>query len=119
MHSGFGYTDFIFIARTGRPLMPCAVNDAIYNIIDAYNRQEDTKAEEEERKPERLPKMSAHGFRHTACTNMAKTGMNVKALQYIMGHANCYITMDVYNHSTEPDDIRKEMDKMENGVNLV
>ena len=32
--------------------------------------------------------MTPHTMRHTFCTRMANAGMNPKALQYIMGHAN-------------------------------
>ena len=100
-----GYTDFIFLAKTDRPLMPSAVNSAIYNMIDTYNKEEVAKAKKEHRKPELLPKISAHCMCHTACTNMARKGMNVKILQYIKGHANSDITMDVYNHIA---DFRRE-----------
>ena len=37
-----------------------------------------------------LPKVSAHIMRHTACTRMAEKRMDVKVLQYIMGHAHIY-----------------------------
>lgn len=108
-----GYTDFIFLARTGRPLMPSAVNSAIYNMIDAYNDAEVGKAKKEHRKAELLPKISAHCIRHTACTNMARKGMNVKILQYIMGHAHSDITMDVYNHIADFSDVREEVERLE------
>ena len=114
-----GYSDFIFLTRTGNVLTHNTINKAICNAVDAYNRKETVAAEKEHRKPEFLPKLSAHSFRHTACTNMAKRGVNIKTLQYIMGHADCSITMDVYNHATGTDDAREEMQKMENGVNLV
>ena len=109
-----GYTDFIFLAKTGRPLMPAAVNNVICNVIDAYNREEVKKAKKEHRKAELLPKISAHNMRHTACTNMAGKGMNVKVLQYIMGHAHCDITMNVYNHISDMSDIREEIMRYEN-----
>lgn len=35
-----GYSDFIFLAKTGRPLMPSAVNNVIYNVVDKYNKEE-------------------------------------------------------------------------------
>lgn len=108
-----GHTDFIFLAKTGRPLMPSAVNSAIYNVTDAYNREEVKKAKKEHRKAELLPKISAHNMRHTACTNMAKRGMNVKILQYIMGHANSSVTMDVYSHISDMSDVRAEIERYE------
>lgn len=48
-------------------------------------------------KPQML-KVTPHVCRHTFCSNMAKSGMNPKALQYIMGHANVSITLDTYTH---------------------
>ncbi len=50
-------------------------------------------------------------YRYTACTNMAKQGMNVKVLQYIMGHAHSDVTMDVYNHIANKQDIREEVER--------
>ena len=53
--------------KTGRPLMPSAVNNVLYNIIDAYNKAEAGKAEKEHRTPVFLTKISSHSLRHTAC----------------------------------------------------
>lgn len=108
-----GYSDFIFLAKTGRPLMPSAINNVLYNIVDAYNKEEAIKAQEEHRTPALLPKISSHSLRHTACTNMAKGGMNIKVLQYIMGHAHSAVTMDVYNHLAGVEDVREEIIKYE------
>ena len=30
-----GYKGFIFMAKSGRPLMPSAINNILYNIVDA------------------------------------------------------------------------------------
>lgn len=106
-----GYSDSIFLAKTNRPLMPSAVNNVLYNIVDAYNKEELVNAKKEHRKAELLPKISAHNLRHTACTNMARQGMNVKVLQYLMGHSDSSITLDVYNHLDNEADIRNEVMK--------
>lgn len=106
-----GHSDFIFLAKTGRPLMLSAVNNVIYNVVDKYNKEEAAKAKKEHRKADLLPRISAHNLRHTACTNMAKQGMNVKVLQYIMGHAHSDVTMDVYNHIANKQDIREEVER--------
>ena len=44
--------------------------------------------------------MTPHTMRHTFCTRMANAGMNPKALQYIMGHANIVMTLNYYAHAT-------------------
>ena len=113
-----GYSDFIFLAKTGRPLMPSAVNNILYNIVDTYNKEEVIKAKKEHRKALLLPKISAHNLRHTACTNMAKRGMNLKILQYIMGHAHSDVTMDVYNHIADMSDVREEIARYEKVVEI-
>ncbi len=108
-----GMKGFIFTSKNGCPLQPSAVNNVLYNIVDAYNKQEAAKAKKEHRKPEMMPRISAHILRHTGCTRMAERGVDVKVLQYIMGHANIAVTMEVYNHITEYARIEKEILKME------
>ncbi len=102
-----GYTDFVFLSGNGQPLATNAVNSFLSNIEKAYN-----KANEEA-----LPHLSAHVLRHTGCTLLASKGMDVKALQDIMGHSDAQITMNVYNHcSTERTE--KEMQRIERIVNF-
>lgn len=45
-----------------------------------------------------LPHITPHVFRHTFCTNMAAAGMDVKVLQYLMGHSEINVTMNIYTH---------------------
>lgn len=47
-----------------------------------------------------LPHITPHVFRHTFCTNMANAGMDIKALQYVMGHSDASITLNVYTHAS-------------------
>ena len=47
-----------------------------------------------------LPKITPHVFRHTFCTKMAHAGMDIKSLQYLMGHSDAGATMNVYTHAT-------------------
>ena len=42
--------------------------------------------------------ITPHVCRHTFCSNMAKSGMNPKMLQYIMGHSDISVTMNTYTH---------------------
>ena len=108
-----GYKGFIFMAKSGRPLMPSAINNILYNIVDAYNKKEVQIAKTEHRNAELLPTVSAHIMRHTACTRMAEKRMDVKVLQYIMGHAHIDVTMDVYNHVSEMSRIESEITRLE------
>ena len=49
----------------------------------------------------------------TACTRMAEKRIDVKVLQYIMGHAHIDVTMDVYNHVSEMSRIESEITRLE------
>ena len=86
-----GYKDFLFLNRDGLP--KTAVNyDAMFKCLaKKYNKFHN----------EPLPDvMTPHTMRHTFCTRMANAGMNPKALQYIMGHANIVMTLNYYAHAT-------------------
>lgn len=108
-----GYSGFVFTAKSGRPLMPYGVNSVLYNIVDAYNKEEVQRAKKEHRKAKLLPKVSAHVMRHTACTRMAECRMDIKVLQYIMGHAHFDVTMEVYNHLGDRARIENEIAKLD------
>ena len=45
-----------------------------------------------------MPCITPHVCRHTFCSNMAKSGMNPKTLQYIMGHSDIGVTLNTYTH---------------------
>ena len=47
-----------------------------------------------------LPCVTPHVLRHTFCTNVQQAGLDVKSLQYLMGHSNASVTLDVYTHSS-------------------
>ena len=111
-----GYTGFIFVTKNDRPMMPSAVNNVLYNIINAYNKTEQQNAIKEKRQAEYLPKISAHALRHTGCTRMAEQGIDIKVLQYIMGHAHVDVTMNVYNHITDRARIETEITKLNAAV---
>ncbi len=93
-----GITDFVFTNSLGNPYATNSINLIIDNMVKAYNKQEERKAGNEHREPLLLPHISAHILRHTACTRLAEAGLEPKVLQYIMGHTNISVTLDVYTH---------------------
>ena len=58
-----------------------------------------------------MPKVTPHVCRHTYCSNMAKSGMNPKTLQYLMGHSDIGVTMNTYTH-VNFEDAKKEVAKI-------
>lgn len=45
-----------------------------------------------------IQNITPHVCRHTYCSNMAKSGMSPKTLQYLMGHSEIGVTMNAYTH---------------------
>ena len=63
-----------------------------------------------------IPNITPHVCRHTYCSNMAKSGMNPKTLQYLMGHSEIGVTLNTYTHLGLEDatDELKRMEELEN-----
>ena len=59
-----------------------------------------------------IPNITPHVCRYTYCSNQAKAGMNPKTLQYLMGHSDIGVTMNVYTH-LGLEDAEEELRKME------
>ena len=98
-----GYSNFLFLNRDGLPKV--AVNyDAMFKCLaKKFNKCH---------KEPLPPVMTPHTMRHTFCTRMANAGMNPKALQYIMGHANIIMTLNYYAHATF-NSAQAEMERLE------
>ncbi|HEM6028632.1 TPA: site-specific integrase [Streptococcus suis] len=48
-----------------------------------------------------VPDIGFHGFRHTHATIMLYAGLEVKDLQYRLGHSNISMTLNTYVHATK------------------
>lgn len=48
---------------------------------------------------EHMPTVSPHVLRHTFCTRLLQAGLDIKSIQYVMGHSKPDITVDVYAHA--------------------
>ena len=59
-----------------------------------------------------MPNITPHVFRHAYCSNQANAEMNPKTLQYLIGHSDIFITMNVYKHISF-DDAEEELKRME------
>ena len=83
-----GYTGFLFLDKNEVPMVALHWEKYFKHILDKYNSIY----------KEQLPKITPHVCRHTFCSNMAKSGMNPKTLQYIMGHSDISVTLNTYSH---------------------
>jgi integrase len=93
-----GLKGFVFTTTRGTPYNTQNIWTLIRRISNRYNEEELESAEKEGRVPVIMPDMSSHTFRHTGCTRLAETKMDVKSLQEFMGHSDIKVTMDVYDH---------------------
>ena len=57
--------------------------------------------------------VSPHILRHTYITNLILSGADLKTVQYLAGHANIKITLDIYTHLVDrsPDKLISEVSK--------
>lgn len=97
-----GYSGFLFTDRNDLPLVAMHWQHRINHMVKRYN----------DIYKEQLPNITPHVCRHTYCSNMAKSGMNPKTLQYLMGHSDISVTMNTYTH-LGLEDARDEVRKLE------
>lgn len=83
-----GYSGFLFLDKNDMPMVGMHWAKYFQFICAKYNRIY----------KEEMPKVTPHVCRHTFCSNMAKTGMNPKMLQYLMGHSDIGVTLNTYTH---------------------
>ena len=101
-----GFTDFIFVNRFGNTQHQGTLNKALQRIIRDCNQDILDKAKENE-PVVLLPKFSCHTLRHTFTTRLCESGMNIKVIQAVLGHADISTTLDVYA------DVTKDLKKSE------
>ena len=97
-----GYSGFLFLDEAGLPLVAMHWEHRFNHMVHRYN--EIYKVQ--------IPNITPHVCRHTYCSNQAKAGMNPKTLQYLMGHSDIGVTMNVYTH-LGLEDAEEELRKME------
>ena len=97
-----GYSGFLFYDDNGMPLVVMHWQHRFNHMVGRYNDIYRVQ----------LPNITPHVCRHTYCSNMAKSGMNPKTLQYLMGHSDISVTMNVYTHIGF-DDAEEELKRME------
>ena len=97
-----GYSGFLFLDKEGLPLVAMHWEHRFNHMVARYNEIFRLQ----------LPNITPHVCRHTYCSNMARSGMNPKTLQYLMGHSEIGVTMNTYTH-LGLEDATEELRKME------
>ncbi|MCI7692082.1 MAG: site-specific integrase [Oscillospiraceae bacterium] len=109
-----GYTGFLYYDTNGMPLVAMHWEHHFKHMVKRYNEIYRLQ----------MPSITPHVCRHTYCSNMAKSGMNPKTLQYLMGHSDIGVTLNTYTHLgledaqdelgriAEIENARREMNKL-------
>ena len=97
-----GYSGFLFLDKDGMPLVAMHWEHRFNSMVGRYN--EIYKVQ--------MQNITPHVCRHTYCSNQAKAGMNPKTLQYLMGHSDIAVTLNVYTH-VGLEDAENELRKMQ------
>lgn len=84
-----GYSGFLFLDKDDRPKVAMHLENYMRLMQRKYVKLYGNT----------LPTVSPHVLRHTFCTNAQQAMLDVKSLQYIMGHSTASVTLDVYTHS--------------------
>lgn len=83
-----GYSGILFLDKNDMPMVALHWEKYFQHIREKYNSIYKVQ----------MPCITPHVCRHTFCSNMAKSGMNPKTLQYIMGHSDIGVTLNTYTH---------------------
>lgn len=83
-----GKSGFLFLDKNDMPMVALHWEKYFQHICQKYNSIYKVQ----------MPKVTPHICRHTFCSNMAKSGMNPKTLQYLMGHSDIGVTLNTYTH---------------------
>lgn len=97
-----GYTGFLYLDDQGMPLVAMHWEHRFNHMVNRYNEIYRVQ----------MPNITPHVCRHTYCSNQARAGMNPKTLQYLMGHSDIGVTLNVYTH-LGLEDAAAEMARME------
>lgn len=86
-----GYSGFILLDKNDNPKVALHIENEMRWALKKYKKLHPDKP---------LPHITPHVFRHTFCTNLANSGMDIKSLQYVMGHSDVGVTLNVYTHAS-------------------
>ena len=84
-----GYSGFLFLDKDGKPKVAMHLENYMRGMQRKYIKKHGNT----------LSRVTPHVLRHTFCTNMQQAGIDIKSLQYLMGHSNASVTLDVYTHT--------------------
>lgn len=94
-----GYHDFVFLNKDYRVHNQNSLNRALERIVRNCNEEIIGKSSSPD--PVLLPRIHCHMLRHTYGTRLNDAGVNVKAMQEMLGHKDIDTTMRIYVDASE------------------
>lgn len=92
------FADLVFVTSMGSPCTRYVAEHAINRLVKQINIDELFAAQREKREAVLMQDVYPHALRHTFATLCYYAGMDAKATQALMGHANYSTTINIYTH---------------------
>lgn len=92
---------YVFISKFKGLINSDKINQSLKRVVKKYN---DTHCN-------KLPNITCHTFRHTYATRLTQSGINIKAIQYVLGHAAISTTMNIYTDANN-DFVQQQLKKL-------
>lgn len=96
-----GISGFLCLDKNGKPATAMHWEDRFERMNNKYGSMEGSQGK----------KITPHVCRHTYSTLNAGAGMNIKVLQYLMGHSDSRVMLDIYTHA-DMDGVTREVEKV-------
>lgn len=92
---------YMFPSEVGTKLLQSNVRRAFKDIINHINDEEAKQAEQEGREARTIipRRVRIHDLRHTAATNLIAAGNDIPTVQYITGHKDSSVLLEIYAHA--------------------
>jgi len=115
-------TDFILHNKLDEPHSLTSFRN-MWRIVERRQLKDETDRGESKQHPKFKRTIdfhvTPHVLRHTYITNLILSGINIKKVQYLAGHANIKVTLDIYTKLVEnrPQDLIGDIEKAFSGQN--
>ena len=84
-----GHKGFLILDAKKQPVVAMHIEHQMQRTLAKYNAEQEEKLA-----------ITPHVLRHTFCTMLAQKQLDLKSLQYLMGHSDASTTLNIYTHAS-------------------